>query len=151
MIKLKDYCINENTLALIPLSKKKTIAYENHDCYIIDEKISKIMEDNCQYNGSSKEGRIKGTYSLTGYSYKAPIIISEDKDIVFFPTSSPRLKDCSWINVSNIGNIYSKEEKCLIEFLNDECIEIDTSYNIIQNQYLRSLSLQNAFKKRKNN
>jgi len=148
---LKEYTINQDTLALIPLSKNKTVVYENHDCYIIEEKISKIMDSNCKYNGSSVEGRTKGTYSLTGYSYKAPIIISEDKDIIFFPTSSPRLKDCSWINVNNIDKIHSKDEKCLIEFLNDECIEVDTSFRIIQNQYLKSLSLQNAFKKRKNN
>jgi competence protein ComK len=148
---MKDYTINQNTLALIPLGKKKTVIYENHDCYIIDEKISKIMDDNCRYNGSSIEGRIKGTYSLTGFNYKAPIIIAEEKDIIFFPTCSPRLKECSWINVNNINKIYSKDEKCLVEFLNDECLEIDASYRIIQNQYLKSLSLKNAFKNRRNN
>ena len=148
---MKDYFINQDTLALIPLGKKKTIIYENHDCYIIDQKISKIMDSNCKYNGSSIEGRIKGTYTLTGFNYKAPIILSEDKDLVFFPTCSPRLKECSWINVNNINRVYEKEDKCLIEFLNDECLEIDSSFRIIQNQYLKSLSLKNAFKNRKKN
>ena len=147
---MKDYTINENTLALMPLGKKKTVIYENHDCYIIDEKISKIMDKNCEYNGSSLEGRLKGSYSLTGYNYKAPIIIAEDKNLVFFPTCSPRLRECSWINVGNINKIYNKDDKCLVEFLNDECLEIDSSYRIIQNQYLKSLSLKNAFKNRKN-
>ena len=147
---MKNYTINQNTLALIPLGKKKTVIYENHDCYIIDEKISKIMDHNCQYNGSSLEGRVKGTYTLTGFNYKAPIMVSEDKNLVFFPTCSPRLKDCSWINVGNIKKLYSKENKCLVEFLNEECLEIDESFRIIQNQYLKSLSLQNAFKNIKN-
>ncbi len=147
---MKDYVINPDTLALVPLGKRKTVIYENHDCYVINERISKIMDANCQYNGSSIEGRSKGTYSLTGINYKPPIIVAEDKDIIFFPTCSPRLKDCSWINVNNINKIYSKEDKCLVEFLNDECLELDTSYRIIKNQYLKSLSLQNALKNRKN-
>ena len=111
---MKDYVINEDTLAIIPISKKKTAVYENHDCYVIDETVSKIMDDNCKYNGSSVETRIKSTYSLTGYSYKVPIIVAEDKNLIFFPTCSPRLRNCSWINLSNINKITSKDDKSLI-------------------------------------
>lgn len=147
---MKDYTINEDTLAVMPLGKKKSIIYENHNCYIIEERVSKVMEKNCQAYGSSIEGRTKGTYSLTGFTYKAPIVISEDKDIVFFPTCSPRLKDCSWISADHINKIYSKNEKSLVEFVNDECLEVDASPRIIQNQYLKSLSLKKAMKNRKN-
>ena len=146
---MKDYLINKNTLALIPLGKKKTIIYEDHDCYIIDERINKIMDTNCQYYGSSLEGRTKGTYNMTGLSYKAPIIISENGPTVFFPTCSPRLKDCAWINSENIKKINNLEDKCQVDFLNDESLEIDSTYRIINNQYLKSLSLKNTFKNRK--
>lgn len=146
---MKNYQINDSTLALIPIGKSKTIIYEDHDSYIIDEKISKIMDQNCQYYGSTIDGRIKGTYSLTGYTYKAPIIVSEDKNIIFFPTCSPRLKECSWICLNNIKRVLTKEEKSFVEFLNDESIELSISYNILQNQYLKSLSLKNAYKNRK--
>ena len=148
---MKNYEINSNTLALVPLSKKKTIAYENHDCFIIEAKLSKIMDINCQYYGSSIEGRLKGTYSLTGYNYKAPIIISEDKKIIFFPTCSPRLKECAWINLNNINQVLDKKEKSVVEFNNKESLTVDTSYKIINNQYLRSLKLAYSFKNRTNN
>lgn len=144
-----EYEINRKTLALIPLGKRKTVVYEDHECYVIDEKISKIMDSNCRYYGSSIEGRIQGTYSLTGFNYKAPIIIEEDKTLIFFPTCSPRLKECAWINVNNIKDIHQIDEKSVIEFLNKEQVELDFSYRIIKNQYLKSLSLENAFKKRK--
>lgn len=147
---MRNYEINTNTLALIPLGKKKTIVYENHDCYIIEEKISKIMDQNCKYYGSSIDGRVQGTYSLTGFTYKAPIIVQEDKEIIFFPTCSPRLKECSWIGLHNINKIFSKDEKCLVEFINKECLEFECSSRIMNNQYLKSLSLKNAFKNRKN-
>ena len=35
---MKKYKINDNTLALIPLNKHKTVAYEDHNYYIIDDK-----------------------------------------------------------------------------------------------------------------
>ncbi len=146
---MKDYLINKNTLALIPLGKKKTVIYEDHDCYIIDEKIKKIMDTNCQYYGSSLEGRTKGTYKMTGLNYKAPIIISEQEPTIFFPTCSPRLKECAWINVENVERINKLDDKCQIEFLNNESLDIDSTYRIINNQYLRSLSLKNTFKNRK--
>lgn len=147
---MKDYNINQDTLALIPLGKKKTIVYEDHNCFIVDQRISKLMDEGCKYNGSSIEGRTKSTYSLTGYLYKAPIILNEESKIIFFPTSSPRLNDCAWINSSNINKIYDHQEKCLIEFNNHELLEIETSYNIINNQINRSLQLEKNFKKRNN-
>lgn len=148
---MKDYIINGNTLAIVPLSKKKCVIYEDHNYYIINERASKVMDENCKFNGSTINGRIEGTKAMTGISYKAPIIINETNDTIFFPTSSPRLQDCSWINVNNIINIYPKEEKCLIEFQNKELIEVNTSYHIIKNQYFKSLSLEKALKNRKNN
>lgn len=147
---MKEYEITENTLALIPIGKRKTMVYEDHECYVVDEKISKIMDENCKYYGSSIEGRIQGTYSLTGFNYKAPIILEENKNIIFFPTCSPRLRECAWINMNNIKKITEKEDKSLVEFMNQENLELDFSYRIIKNQYLKSLSLENSFKKRKN-
>lgn len=144
MIIIKNYEINSRTLAIIPLGKNKSVIYEDKDCYIIDNRAKKILDESCQYYGSSIEGRIKGTLSLTGLSYKAPIIIAEEQNIIFFPTSSPRLNDCAWISNNNIKKIYNKNNKCLIEFINNELIELEISYNIINNQILRSTKLESA-------
>lgn len=145
---MKDYNINKNTLALIPYGKKKTLVFEKHKSYIINQKVNKLMDESCRYNGSTIEGRAKGTESLTGISYKAPIIVKEEDSIIFFPTCSPRLKECSWINAGNISNIYKKKDHCLVEFYNKETLEFDTSYNIMNNQLSKSLILEKKFKKR---
>lgn len=147
---MKKYKINDNTLALIPLNKHKTVAYEDHNYYIIDDKVSSVLNENCEYYGSDINGRLKGSYSLMGFSYKAPIVVSEQSNMIFFPTSSPRLNDCSWINVGNILSIEKKEKKTIIKFTNGEEIELDASYNIIRNQYFKSLQLNSALKNRKN-
>ena len=147
---MKKYKINDNTLALIPLNKHKTVAYEDHNYYIIDDKVSSVLNENCEYYGSSVSGRLKGSYSLMGFSYKTPIVVSEQDNMIFFPTSSPRLNDCSWINVNNIRSIDKNDKKTTIIFTNGEEIEIEASYNIIKNQYFKSLQLNSALKNRKN-
>ena len=145
---MKNYEINEKTLAVLPFGRNKTIVYEGHDCFILEEKVNKVMDKSCRYYGSSIEGRQKGTSTLTGLTYKVPIIVSEENNIIFFPTSSPRLKDCSWISLNNINRYFDKEDKILIEFLNRETIEIPISYNILNNQILRASRLESTIRKR---
>lgn len=146
------YKINENTLALVPLNKKKTIVYEKNNYLILDNEVSSIINDNCEYYGSSFDGRLKGSYSMIGFNYKAPIVMSEKDDTIFFPTCSPRLKECSWINSNNICNIFPGiNDKTTILFKNNEEISLDISFNIIKNQYYKSLSLNNAVLLRKQN
>ena len=145
---MKDYNINKNTLALMPYGKNKSLVFEKHKYYIVNQKVNKLMDESCRYNGSTIEGRAKGTESLTGISYKAPIIVKEEENIIFFPTCSARLKECSWINAGNISNIYKKKDRCLVEFYNKETLEFDISYNIMNNQLSKSLLLEKKFKKR---
>ena len=148
--KITNYEINEKTLALVPFDRNKTIVYEDNSCFILEVKPQKIMEDSCRFYGSSMEGRKKGTEALIGLSYKAPIIISEENNIIFFPTSSPRLRDCSWISHNNINNYYDKIDNILIEFLNRETLELPISYNILNNQILKSSRLESSIRKRAN-
>lgn len=149
---MKFYKINENTLAVVPFCKSKTVVYEKHNYFILDTCVSNVINDNCEYYGSSLEGRLKGTYSMLGFNYKAPIVMSEKNDTIFFPTCSPRLKECSWINANNVCNIYpTSNDKTIILFKNNEKIHLDTSFNIIKNQYYKSLSLNNAVLMRKHN
>ncbi|UKI29329.1 MAG: competence protein ComK [Clostridium sp.] len=42
------------------------------------------MDESCRYNGSTIEGRAKGTESLTGISYKAPIMVKEEEKYYIF-------------------------------------------------------------------
>ena len=146
---MKDYEINKKTLAIFPFSKNKSIVYEDHDCFILEEKVSKIMDKSCRYYGSSIDGRQKGTTTLTGLTYKVPIIVSEENNIIFFPTSSPRLKDCAWISLNNINRYFNQQEKMLIEFNNKETLEIDVSYHILNHQVLKASRLESTIRNRK--
>ena len=146
---MNEYEINENTLALISLDKEKTKVYELEDEFIINKSANRIMEDSCAYFGSSLIGRQKGTEALTGVTHKAPVIVEETREIIFFPTSSPRLHNCSWISLKNIDKIIKKEDKNLIMFKNKTFITLDLSYGIINNQLLRATRLESVIRNRK--
>lgn len=145
---MQDYEINEKTLAILPFSNNKSIIYEDKDCYVLEKTVTKIMDASCRYYGSSIEGRQKGTASLTGITYKAPIIVSEENNVIFFPTTSPRLKECSWISLNNINKLYVKNNKIILEFLNKEKLELLISENIIKNQILKASLLESTIRKR---
>ena len=145
---MKEYEINEDTLALISLDKK-TKVFENNKTFTVDKETSKIMEESCEYFGSSLSGRQKGTEKLIGVSYKAPIIVEESKNIIFFPTTSPRIKSCSWISLNNLERYYTRNKRLILEFKNHQKIMLNLSYGIIDNQILRATRLEAVLRGRK--
>jgi len=148
---MKNYGISKDTLAVVPIGMNKSKVIDKDGDYIINKYPNKVMDDSCKYYGSSINGRQKGTMSLTGISYKAPIIVQEEGNIIFFPTSSPRLKNCVWVSLNNIESYYYDFEKksCVIIFDNNSKLEIDMSYTVLNNQILKSQRLESVFNKRK--
>lgn len=148
---MKDYEISKETLAVIPIGEKKSKVIEKDCSFTINQTPNHIMDDSCRYYGSSFNGRQKGTLDLTGISYKAPIIIQEEGNIIFFPTTSPRLKKCCWVSLNNIDSYYYDFEKkrCIIIFDNLEKLELDVSFCILNNQILKSHRLESLLNKRK--
>ncbi len=139
------YEINDNTCALVPVSEEKTKVYELDNTFIVEQNVLKILNNSCLKYGSSYAGRAAATKYATGYTHKAPICINENKVTIFFPTKSPRLNTCAWINYNNIY-IYSKlDKRCSVTFKNKKTIVINVSYLTIQNQMFRSSRLEYYF------
>ena len=134
---MRDYEINKNTVALINVGTNKTQVVEDDNIFYINSSANKIMEKSCEYFGSSLSGRQRGTISLTGISHKSPIVVEEESMLIFFPTSSPRLNNCSWISTKNIKNYYKNKDIVIIEYESGQKIKLNISYGIIDNQILR--------------
>jgi competence protein ComK len=110
-----------------------------------------IIEDSCSFFGSSYFGRAKGTKKLIGVSHKAPIIIEESREIIFFPTSSPRLYECCWVSLKNIDKYKKQENSALVLFNNGYILELTMSYGSLDNQVLRATRLESVLRMRKTN
>ncbi len=147
---MENYEINTETLALISL-KNKTEVFEENDHFFIDKVANEIMESSCEYFGSSLSGRQKGTERLIGVSYKAPVIVEETEEMIFFPTESPRNDSCSWISLQKINKYFRCGEKMVIEFKNGSKVVLDLSYGKLDNQVLRATRLESVLRGRKSN
>ena len=145
-----SYEINCDTLALIPVSENETKIVERDNIFIVKMPVMKIIENSCEYFGSSYLGRHEGTKKLIGITHKAPIIIEESKNLIYFPTTSPRLDECMWIGLNNIKTYESKNGKTELLFDNNHKIKIDMSFGSFDNQVLRATKLESVLRKRIN-
>ena len=148
---MKEYEINEETMAIIPINYYQTLVKEVENEYIIDKKAYEIMEESCEYYGSSYKGRLTAAKKILNSSYKIPIIIEESENIIFFPTKSSLLEDCCWINYNFIKKYDKKGKKVTITFINNEEVDIDMSKLSLDNQISRSSMLELVSRKRKIN
>ena len=146
---MDDYEINSTTLAIIPLGINISKVYEEEEEYIINKSSNSIIKENCEFYGSSYEGRCIGTKSLTGIKSKCPIIIEESRNIIFFPTSSTRNKQSSWIALNKIKEISKKNFNSEILFKNNNKLDLDISITSLENQIVRATMLKSKLYERK--
>lgn len=146
----RTYEINKDTLALIPVNKYLTKVYENSDTFMVENSVMHIIDHSCKYFGSSYMGRHEGTKSLIGISHKSPIIIEESRNLIYFPTSSPRKSDeCCWISLNHINHYRKNDNNTIIIFENGSQLELNISIGSFDNQYSRAIKLENVLRKRK--
>lgn len=148
---MNDYEINNDTLAIIPLDEYRSKVIEKNRMFIVEQTPMKIIDKSCRYFGSSYQGRFLGTKNLIGVSHKAPIIIEETREIIFFPTNSPRQYNCSWISLKNLQNYKRNKNNSTAIFNNGYLIDLDISYGMLDNQVLRATRLESVLRLRKSN
>ncbi|MDD6878828.1 MAG: competence protein ComK [bacterium] len=144
------YEINEDTLAIIPIDINKTKVIEKETEYIIDKKAYDIMDESCMYYGSSYKGRLNASKNILNCSYKLPVLIEETKNLIFFPTKSTLLEECSWINFNFVKKIEKLENKSIVYFTNNKREIFDISKLSIENQISRATRLGYIIQKRIN-
>ncbi len=148
---MNEYEINDDTLAIIPIDECRSKIIEKSKSFIVNQPTIKIIDVSCQYFGSSYQGRFLGTKNLIGISHKAPIIIEESKEIIFFPTTSPRLFNCAWISLKNLQNYKRNNDSTTIIFNNGHLLNLEISYATVDSQVLRAARLESVLRLRKNN
>ena len=70
------------------------------------------------------------------------------REIIIFPTSSPRLKDCSWISLKNIKKYEETELGSIIQFTDDNKMNLSISLESLENQIFRATQLMLISRKR---
>ena len=96
-----------------------------------------------------QKGNFADPYIWIGINYKSPIVVEESNEIIFFPTSSPRVNNCYWLSLKNIKKYEPNKDKSKIIFKNEIELLINISYGSLQNQILRSTMLESVLRQRK--
>ena len=148
---MKDYEINDETLAIVPGGDLwDSVVVEDDYNYEVKMRPLDIVDYSCKYFGSSYEGRKMGSSEILKSSYKLPVVVEDTKNLIFFPTASPIDTDCSWISLKNIKD-YKKltNTKTEIEFKNGKILIVDVSFNSFNNQVMRASRLESIIRNRK--
>lgn len=143
----EQYEINRGTLALISLKDGNTKVLEDYKIYVIPESTYNILNYSCKYFGSSYEGRLEGSKSVIGSNYKLPIVIQDNLELVFFPTTSPRDSECIWLAAHKIKDFIPESYNTTkIIFNNGVEVVIPVSSRVIENQIYRATRLTYVLK-----
>ncbi|MFD1017787.1 competence protein ComK [Thalassobacillus hwangdonensis] len=99
----------------------------------------KMIDDACKFFASSLAGRTEGTKQVSGFTHKPPIVISQSMGMYFFPITSPKRKDCTWIAHAHIQSIHSVDGyNTIMRFSNGTAITLPVSKGVIANQIQRT-------------
>ena len=130
-------------------SNKEMLIIDRDNVFNVSKSTMEIIESSCEFFGSSYLGRHEGTKKLIGVSHKSPIIIEESRNLIYFPTASPRLDTCCWIGLNSIKKYENNNGKTVLLFSNNKKMKLPISYGSFDNQYLRATKLESILRKRK--
>lgn len=142
------YEITNRTCALISRSPETTEVIEDNRTFIIDKPISKVLNESCEYYGSTLEGRLQGSKTVLGMCYKLPIIVESVNELIFFPTLSPHNENCSWISIKNIKDYKPLDNNVIIRFKGNFKETFPITYESLENQMFRASKLLLLIKNR---
>ena len=148
---MKDYEINDETLAIMPGKDLWDSVVVEDDCnYEVKMKPLEIVDYSCKYFGSSYPGRKEGSKGILNSSYKLPILVEDTRNLVFFLTTSPIDDDCSWISLKNIKSYRRLDpNNTEVEFKNGKLLKVNISYNSFDNQVMRASRLESITRNRR--
>ena len=146
---MDSYEINKDTYAVITINDDVTKVLEKDEEYFINKSSYEVMEDSCEYYGSSCEGRVKGTKMILGSNYKVPIIIEETNEIIFFPTEAATSANCIWLSLNNIKSYEKSNGFTKVTFNSGKELLLKISLASFETQILRANRLGSIIRKRR--
>lgn len=136
------YIVNEDTLAIFGCGIKKTRVVEKNRELEFSCSWREILNESCLYYGSSYQGRVDGSKYLLEKGYKIPILISDSKNLIFFPLISGNDNECIWISFQNILKYIGNKEETLVYFSEKNQLKLPISGYVFDSQFLKAYRLE---------
>ena len=92
--------------------------------------------------GSTLQGRTIAAKKILQIHQKVPILVSEKKETLWFPTVSATRDDCIWIHANEVVSYHAKGKRTQVIFRSKDEIELAIAYRTIQRQMRRCEQLR---------
>lgn len=99
--------------------------------------VSELIDNWCQRYGYTMEGSRNAISSLLKIRQKVPVCIHPFKQIYLFPTLSPRLKSCVWINPKQILKVVKRGFGSQIIFKDHSVLDLNQDVRSLRRQLRR--------------
>ena len=141
---MKNYILNENVLCF-------TQNVENEDDIMIIEKKARVsvkmdsfkfLKKSCAFYGHSYQMQRQFVIDNFNYYIKTPIILSEYDMIIFFPTTTPKSKECIWISYNNVERYVKEYDYTKIYFKGGKVVNVSASYSTIDSQITKCIKIE---------
>lgn len=151
---MDEYEINSSTLMLEYYDENKTTVYELNDEFVVNQNILVIVENSCNFYGSTLNGRVEASKKILNTNIKLPIVVEDVKKIIFFPTSAAYRIGCKWLSFNNIDKIekvHKNRNITRVYFSNGLINELNISYDIVYRQFYNCMLLEKTLLQRQEN
>ena len=92
--------------------KEMTVLLKEHGKYCIVKKpVLSLLEEACLFYGSTLQGRTIAAKKILQIHQKVPILVSEKKETLWFPTVSATRDDCIWIHANEVVSYHAKGKR----------------------------------------
>lgn len=136
------YVVHEGTFAIIGCRGRKTKVIEEGRVLEFSCSWREILNESCLQYGSSLQGRLDGSKYLLEKGYKTPILISDTKELIFFPLTNIQEAESIWISFSNIIKYSGNKDETTVYFKEGEGVSFPISNYVFDSQFLKAYRLE---------
>lgn len=143
---MENYIINNKTVAILK-KKNKTVIYDVEKVRVINKNINKVLEDNCNFYGSSLSGRKKSAKNILNIKYKAPLIITNN--VILLQINNIRNEECLFLVLNKIIDYKYEGENLKILCVNKLIFKLNISKSSFEKMLIKAIKLDNILKWKK--
>ena len=144
---MDEYIINNNVLCFTQDidNEKEVLIIEKDKKFNISTDCFKFLKKCCLLYGHSYNTQRQLVIDTFNYYIKTPIIVSNCNNIIFFPTTAPKSKECIWISYNNIDRYVKENNYTKIYFKGGKILNISVPYSTVDNQITKCIKIEKYF------
>lgn len=111
----------------------------------VEENPLNVLNESCEYYGSSFDGRLKAAQQILEGKKNLPIMVSITLEYCMIPLASPMKKDTAWVSYRHIERIIPKGPNSIIIFSNHIKLEVNITKDVLEDRMNKAARLISTY------